>query len=1312
MKKIVGLLLLFTGMVNAQIVNIPDAAFKARLLSASNDLNQSQFLIAQDNNNSWVVIDTNNDGEIQVSEALAIRFLNVSGIGISDLTGLEAFSNLFSLSVGTVPVTSLDLNAMTQLKFLALNNLFQLSSLNMNSLTDLDQLQLISLPNLSSVNMSNLNQLESLFVYSTNLTSLNLNAPATLTQLTVMGNPQLASLNLSGYGLLQRINCSMNALNTLTLIGVTQLTELNCSSNRLTNLNGISPTITKLNFSNNLLTNINFNGLVNLEELVCSYNQLSSLDVSNLSNLKLLDCSYLDITSLNINNLPSLITLNCSNNYLLTTATFADLPSLEDLRVFGGISSNSSILSQLTSLTFSNLPQLKKLFCNYGMLSTLNLSGLDQLEELDCSWNQIVNLNLTNLPNLKKLTCTNNMMTDLDASQLPNLTDLSCGGGYIVDGQIIPKLQTLNVVGLSNLINLNCSVNLLTSLNLSGLMHLESLICSGMPGAFGNITSIDVAGLSQLKSLDCSYQQLTSLDVSNLANLTDLSCAHNLISSLNLNGLINLRTLNYDYNQLANLSLINLPSLVNLTCSNNQLTTLNVQNLTQLENLNCAFNQLTALNLTGLNSLKYLDYSSNQLALSNVSGLSTQLVSLNCSQNNLSSLDLTGLSGLVYLYCDYNQISALEVSHLTQLQYLDFSNNSIATIDLAPLTNLVSLDAGSNLLTSIDVTALVNLASLNCSLNQLSSLDVSQNTLLNVLDYSFNSLPTVDLSQLVNLTMLSCINTQTAQLQLGNLAFLNNLSCGSNQLTTLDVSQCRFLNSLYCGSNQLTTLFLKNGYREAYVDFSNNPNLQYICADDSQLESIQTQLNSLGMNATVSNSYCTFSPGGNHNTITGIAIYDDNNDGCDVTDEVNPFVRFNITDGTQTGATVTNLDGTYKFYVNAGNYTVAPNVENPSWYDFSPASANISFPNNNNNLAPQHFCINAVGVHGDIEVVFHQTEVARPGFDSTYKIVYKNKGNQMHSGTVTLTFDDSRTDFLSALPTADATNNGLITWNYENLMPFESRSIELVFNTNSPTETPPVNNGDVLDFTASITPVIADELPQDNTFDYHQLVVGSFDPNDISCVEGATVDASYIGKYLHYVVNFENTGTYFAQNIVVRTDIDPTKYDVNTLQVMSSSHPSYTRIEGNRVEFVFQNIELDPAQGDPPVGGHGDILFKIKTKADLVPQDAVLQRAGIYFDYNFPIITNDAITTFSTLSQSFFEKDNSISIAPNPTSSEVNISSKYHLKSVELYDLQGRILVTFLGNTKLLDISDQASGVYFLKIITEKGAAIEKIIKE
>jgi len=304
-------------------------------------------------------------------------------------------------------------------------------------------------------------------------------------------------------------------------------------------------------------------------------------------------------------------------------------------------------------------------------------------------------------------------------------------------------------------------------------------------------------------------------------------------------------------------------------------------------------------------------------------------------------------------------------------------------------------------------------------------------------------------------------------------------------------------------------------------------------------------------------------------------------------------------------------------------------------------------------------------------------------------------------------FDDARTDFISAEPTADAIGINSLTWNYENLMPFENRSIEIRLNVNGPMETPAVNNGDLLNFTTSITPVVNDELPLDNQFAYNQTVVGSFDPNDIVCIQGDNLSTSEIGNYLHYIVNFENTGTAPAENVVVRVEIDTDKYDLPSLQLLNGSHPVEVMVNNNIAEFIFKTINLE-------TNGHGNILLKIRSKSSINEGETVTKKANIFFDYNFPILTNEANTTFQDLSVDEHLMDNSIRLYPNPSRDVVNVEASSMINSVQVYDIQGRLLMTHLANEEktTVDMGDQATGVYFFKINSDKGVKVEKIIKK
>jgi hypothetical protein len=158
--------------------------------------------------------------------------------------------------------------------------------------------------------------------------------------------------------------------------------------------------------------------------------------------------------------------------------------------------------------------------------------------------------------------------------------------------------------------------------------------------------------------------------------------------------------------------------------------------------------------------------------------------------------------------------------------------------------------------------------------------------------------------------------------------------------------------------------------------------------------------------------------------------------------------------------------------------------------------------------------------------------------------------------------------------------------------------------------------------------------------------------------------------------------------------------------MLASSNDAYVRITGNKVEFIFNNILLD-------TGGHGNVLLKIRTKNNLVNGDVVAKRADIFFDYNFPIDTGFANTTFQALNNSEFN-DTTISVYPNPTSGIVTIEGKSNLKSIQLFDVQGRLLQAKIHNdvSASIDISDKSNGIYFLKITSETGIKVEKIIKK
>jgi hypothetical protein len=229
--------------------------------------------------------------------------------------------------------------------------------------------------------------------------------------------------------------------------------------------------------------------------------------------------------------------------------------------------------------------------------------------------------------------------------------------------------------------------------------------------------------------------------------------------------------------------------------------------------------------------------------------------------------------------------------------------------------------------------------------------------------------------------------------------------------------------------------------------------------------------------------------------------------------------------------------------------------------------------------------------------------------------------------------------------------------------------------------------------------------------DFKQEIINSYDPNDKTCLQGATITPSQVGDYVYYKIRFENLGTASAVNVVVKDEINLSQFDMNTLVPLDSSHDYVTRVRDNNVvEFIFENINLDfnDATND------GYVVFKIKTLSTLSDGDTFDNTAGIYFDFNAPIITNTEVVSIMSTASIGEVTDESVVIYPNPSHGILYVNSKHSIKSASLVDLNGRMLkqMNFIGNetNQQLDFSSLGKGIYFLTVTTDFGFRVEKLV--
>lgn len=360
-----------------------------------------------------------------------------------------------------------------------------------------------------------------------------------------------------------------------------------------------------------------------------------------------------------------------------------------------------------------------------------------------------------------------------------------------------------------------------------------------------------------------------------------------------------------------------------------------------------------------------------------------------------------------------------------------------------------------------------------------------------------------------------------------------------------------------------------------------------------------------------------------NNTISGVVRLDANADGCDISDAVIPNLLIQSDNGSNTFSTFTQADGSYLVQANQENFTTAITSTFPTYYASNPTNHTFDFAGLSDTNSDADFCIEANQTINDLNIVIYpDVDEPRPGFETSYRLMYKNNGTTPLSGTIDFQFDDAKMTFLTASETMATPTANTLTFDYNDLIPFETRYIDFTFDVFT---LPATNIGDMLHSTVTIHPISGDANEGDNTFDLEQIVIGSYDPNDIRVLEGDKITTDEIDNYLHYIIRFQNTGTASAINVRVNNILDD-KFDWSTLQLENLSHEGRVEItNGNNINFIFDNINLPDSNTDEP-NSHGFIAYKIKPKNNVVLGDVFMNTADIYFDFNPPIITNTAAT--------------------------------------------------------------------------------------
>jgi len=446
-------------------------------------------------------------------------------------------------------------------------------------------------------------------------------------------------------------------------------------------------------------------------------------------------------------------------------------------------------------------------------------------------------------------------------------------------------------------------------------------------------------------------------------------------------------------------------------------------------------------------------------------------------------------------------------------------------------------------------------------------------------------------------------------------------------------------------------------------------------------------------------SYC--------NNISG-RLYQDINGNCTYDIGLDSFVAYYpvklYSGNTLIDMNWTDFDGKYGFSQNPGNYTII--VDTSIAYQLSCPNSGLI------NVNPITNPVNDIGLTCVQTIDFFakgKVSGLRPNQSGFINMDFGNIGCQVGSSTQVTLQLYPKTSYLSCAFPPSSINGNTLTWNFSSLVNFNnlnlwSNSGHLLIEIQT-LSTAVI--GDILCFTTSISPLIGDVNPLNNSQTFCDTVVNSYDPN-IKVVEpvgeGLTGSIPQNTTFT-YTIHFQNTGTDEAYNIVVTDYIQPA-LDISTLNITGFSHfvaPKYTG--NNLMQFIFPSIHL-PDSASQPLLSQGWVTYTIKAKPNLPNGTKIKNDADIYFDDNAPIHTNTTLNTIDIFlnADEASEALHYFSFYPNPADKIFSVMStnKAKITGVSLYNIMG-IEVLNTSQIENIPTGNLPSGVYVVKVRTERG---------
>jgi len=190
----------------------------------------------------------------------------------------------------------------------------------------------------------------------------------------------------------------------------------------------------------------------------------------------------------------------------------------------------------------------------------------------------------------------------------------------------------------------------------------------------------------------------------------------------------------------------------------------------------------------------------------------------------------------------------------------------------------------------------------------------------------------------------------------------------------------------------------------------------------------------------------------------------------------------------------------------------------------------------------------------------------------------------------------------------------------------------------------------------------------------------------------------------------------FKYDVVILDTLD-TNLELESFNVLGSSHADVLQTSMTTdgiLTFEFRDIFL-PDSTSNLEGSQGYVTYMISAIDGLAENTPITNSAGIYFDFNPPVITNTTqnvmVSELPVVSTTLPYELPDFIITPNPNTGVFQVNGIPQGK-YQIHDTAGRIIQSGkMENDLSIDISTEAKGGDFISIQMDNEVVTKRIIK-